>query len=76
MQKRLTIFLDEAVYDGLVRRVGRGKISKFIEELVRLHVSGADLAMGYQAMAADELREIAAREWLEGLAQDSAGVMR
>ena len=76
MQKKLTISLDEAVYDGLARLVGRGKISKFIEDLVRPHVTGADLAAGYQAMAADESREIAAREWLEALAQDTADETR
>ena len=38
MQKKLTITIDEDVYAGLYRVVGRRKISKFIESLVRPHV--------------------------------------
>ena len=41
MQKKLTITIDEDVYAGLYRVVGRRKISKFIESLVRPHVDGA-----------------------------------
>ena len=53
MHKRMTITLDEAVYDGLYRTIGRRRMSQFIEELVRPHV----LDTGYQAMAADVARE-------------------
>ena len=38
MRKKLTITIDEDVYAGLYRVVGRRKISKFIESLVRPHV--------------------------------------
>ena len=41
MQKKLTITIDEDVYAGLYRAVGRRKISKFIESLVRPHVDDA-----------------------------------
>jgi len=34
----LTITLDEAVYEGLLRTVGKRRISQFIEDLVRPHV--------------------------------------
>ena len=68
MQKKITISLDEAVVDGLSRLVGRGKISKFIEDLVRPHLSGSQLDDGYRAMAADTDREKEAQEWLEALA--------
>ena len=34
MQKRMTITMDEAVYEGLVRVVGRRKMSAFIVEHV------------------------------------------
>ena len=70
MQKKITISLDEVVVDGLSRPVGRGKISKFIEDLVRPHLAGSQLDEGYRAMAADAGREIEAREWLEALAAD------
>ena len=33
MRKRMTITMDEAVYEGLVRVVGRRNISAFIESL-------------------------------------------
>ena len=38
MQKKLTITLDETVYDGLHKVIGRRRISRFIEELVRPHI--------------------------------------
>jgi hypothetical protein len=43
MQKKLTITLDEAVYDGLHRVIGRRRISRFIEELVRAHILAHEL---------------------------------
>ncbi|TVQ26515.1 MAG: addiction module antitoxin, partial [Spirochaetaceae bacterium] len=33
MQKKLTLTIDEEVYDGLRRVVGPGKISRFVENL-------------------------------------------
>jgi hypothetical protein len=67
MQKRMTITLDEAVYEGLVRVVGRRKISGFLERLARPHVLGDDLAEGYKAMALDATREQEALDWIEAL---------
>ena len=69
MHKRLTISIDEQVYEGLYSVVGRGNISAFIEALVRPHVisvSKSDLEAGYRAMAADEEYEGEAAEWIEG----------
>jgi predicted CopG family antitoxin len=76
MQKKLTITVDEAVYDGLHKVIGRRRISQFIETLVRPHVIGVDLEAGYQAMAADEEREAEALEWTEALIGDSADATR
>ena len=73
MHKRMTITLDEEVYDGLYRTVGRRHMSQFIEDLLRPHVLGDSLDKGYQDMAADEGREHEAREWCNGLAGDLAG---
>ncbi len=70
MQRKLTITVDEAVYEGLARLVGRGRISRFIEDLVRPHVLGEHLEEGYKAMAADAARERDAAEWINGLAGD------
>ena len=70
MQKKLTITLDRAVYDGLHRVVGRGRISKFIENLLRPRVVPKCLEEGYREMAADEAREAEAREWVQGTFRD------
>lgn len=72
MQRKMTITLDEAVYDGLYRTVGKRRISRFIEDLVRPHVLDTALDDGYRAMAADTAREAGARDWCEGLAGDMA----
>ena len=44
MRRRLTITVDEEVYDGLHRIVGRRKISGFRTELARPHVVSGDLS--------------------------------
>jgi predicted CopG family antitoxin len=66
MQRKLTITLGEEVYEGLHRVIGRRKISQFIEDLVRPHVTTSELEAGYAAMAADAEREAEALEWIEG----------
>lgn len=38
MHRKLTITLEEAVYEGLYQTVGKRRISQFIEDLVRPHV--------------------------------------
>ncbi len=70
MQKKLTITLDEKVYDGLHRVVGRGKISRFIEGLVRPHVHATDLDASYRELAEFEKSNDEALEWVEGVAGD------
>ena len=70
MHKRMTITLDETVYEGLYRRIGKRRISKFIEELVRPHVMDTSLDEHYQAMAADRAREAEATAWCNALAGD------
>jgi predicted CopG family antitoxin len=70
MQKKLTVTVHEDVYDGLHRVIGRGKISQFIEDLVRPHVTAADLDNAYRLMAADEAREAEALEWAEATIGD------
>jgi hypothetical protein len=70
MQKKLTITIDERVYRGLHRVVGRGKISRFIENLVRPYVVEQDLDAAYREMAQDEEREAKALEWAEATIGD------
>ena len=74
MQKRMTITMDEAVYEGLVRVVGRRKISGFLESLARPQVVTDELVEGYKAMGQDEKREQEALAWSEALIGDSRGM--
>jgi hypothetical protein len=70
MQRKLTITLDETVYAGLHKVVGRRHISRFIEDLVRPHVLAADLEAAYRQMAQDETREAEALAWAEATVSD------
>lgn len=70
MQKKLTITIDEKVYEGLRKVIGYGNISKFIESLVRPHVISQDLVAAYREMAQDETREDEALEWSEATIGD------
>jgi predicted CopG family antitoxin len=72
MHRKGTITLNEAVYEGLYRTVGKRRMSQFIEDLVRPHVLGASRDDGYRAMAEDEAREAEAQEWCSGLAGNMA----
>ncbi len=76
MHKKLTITLDEQVYEGLHQVIGRGNISQFIESLVRPHVIGADLEDDYRQMAQDEEREGEALDWAENMIGDVADESR
>jgi hypothetical protein len=76
MQKKLTITLDGRVYDGLHTVIGRRRISRFIESLVRPHVLGKDLEAAYQQMAQEEAREAEALEWAEATVGDVADEAR
>jgi predicted CopG family antitoxin len=70
MQKKLTITIDERVYEGLHNVVGRRRISRFIESLVRPHVIGEGLEAAYRQMALEEGREAEASEWADGTSGD------
>ena len=72
MNRKLTITVSEAVYEGLHRTIGRRRISQFIEKLARPHVVPQNVEAAYQEMAADQAREKEALEWSEGLIVDSS----
>lgn len=76
MQKKLTITIDEEVYEGLYAVVGQRKISRFIEELVRPYVVQTDLEAAYMQMAQDEEREAEALEWADATIGDVADETR
>jgi predicted CopG family antitoxin len=65
MQKKLTITVDEKVYEGLHKTIGPRKISKFVEDLVRPHVIHLNLESAYADMARDTEREKEALEWAD-----------
>ena len=73
MHKKLTVTMDERVYEAMHRVIGRGSISRFIEDLVRPHVMEQDLEANYREMAKDEERENAALEWAEAMIGDIDG---
>ena len=72
MLKKLTITVDQDVYEGLHRVIGKRRISRFLNDLARPHVVDEDLEEGYRAMAADEAHEREAMEWIEGVVGDVA----
>jgi len=77
MHRKMTITIDEAVYVGLHKVIGRGNISQFLEGLARPYVVKEDsLDAGYQAMAADTAREAEASEWSDAIIVDVANETR
>jgi len=76
MKKKLTITVDEQVYRGLHTVVGRRRISRLIEALVRPHVIQDELVAAYREMAEDEAREAEAIEWADSTMMDVADEAR
>jgi len=70
MQRKLTLTIDEEVYEGLRTKIGPRRISRFIENLVRPHVIEKDLYAAYREMASDQVAEAEAMEWAEGTCGD------
>jgi hypothetical protein len=72
LNKKLTITVDPAVYEGLHKVIGRRRISRFRDDLARPDVTGQDLEDEYRAMAAAASREHEAFEWIEGVIGDAS----
>ena len=70
MRRKLTLTIDEEIYNGLREVVGPRKISRFIQELVRPHVLKRDMYAAYKEMAADRKRESEALDWAEATFRD------
>jgi len=70
MRRKLTLTIDEEVYEGLHKVIGQRKISRFVEDLVRAHVVKKDLYAAYQEMAKDTKREAEALDWAEATFRD------
>ena len=65
-KKKVTLMLDEQVYDALRAKVGGRGIGAYLSQLARPYVVENDIEAGYKAMAEDEAYETEAREWIEG----------
>jgi hypothetical protein len=65
--KKLTITVEQPVYEGLHKLIGRGRISAFLNNLARPYVVEEELEHAYAEMAQDEEREAEALEWSENL---------
>lgn len=70
MHQKLTVSLDDKVYQGLHEIIGRGRISQFIEQLVRPYVVKNDLESAYLEMKKDRHREAEADAWSENFIGD------
>jgi predicted CopG family antitoxin len=62
MTKKLTITVSDEVYEGLHRRIGRRKISRFIDDLARKHVIDRSHADYWLTAPRQELRRAYAEE--------------
>jgi hypothetical protein len=76
MTRKLTISIDDRVYDGLHAVIGKGNIGKFLEDLARPLVVTDSLSAAYAEMAADSDREAEADEWCEALVGDGLDAPR
>jgi len=61
VRKKLTITVDEEVYQGLHKDVGRRHISRFLTELARPHVVQDDLEAGHPRWP--RMKSTSARPW-------------
>ncbi|HUY34365.1 MAG TPA: hypothetical protein VMV69_16585 [Pirellulales bacterium] len=76
MTRKLTISIDDRVYDGLRAIIGRGHIGKFLEGLARPFVVTDSLSAAYAEMSADKARDAEAEQWCESLAGDGLDATR
>ena len=70
MHRKLTITIEQAVYEGLHKVIGRGRTSAFLNALARPHVVEDGMEDAYREMAEDAEREAEALEWSENLLRD------
>jgi hypothetical protein len=71
MSKRVNLYIhDEQLWSDFTHLVGRGNVSKWIENMIRPVVDKSDLANAYKMMAEDDAREKEAQEWLSATSGD------
>jgi hypothetical protein len=69
-QKKLTITIDERVYNGLRAVGGRRPMSQFVHSSVRPLAIGRNLELAYQRRTQEEAHEAEALHWAEAAARD------
>ena len=70
MARKLTILLDDRVYERLHAVAGKRRVGRLVEQLVRDRFLREDLDTAYAALAADERREAEALDWAEATLED------
>jgi len=70
LPRKLTILLDDRVYERLHAAAGKRRVGRFVEQLVRDRLPPEDLDGAYAAMAAEEQRESEAVAWAEATLED------
>jgi hypothetical protein len=66
MQRKLTITIADDIYQGLHQQIGRGEISRFIENVVRPYLVTMDgLEAEYRDAAEDTAAERESADWIE-----------
>lgn len=67
MSKRINLYIrDEALWENFTKLVGKGNVSRWVENIIRPYVDNSELANSYKEMAQDKKREQDAREWVNG----------
>jgi hypothetical protein len=70
VSRKLTILLDDRIYDRLHAAAGKRRVGRFVEQLVRDRLPDENLDGAYAALAAEEEREAEALEWAEATLGD------
>ena len=71
MSKRVNLYIqDEVLWENFTNLVGRGNISKWIENMIKPLVDKSNLANSYKDMAKDKEREEEANDWVNGTFAD------
>jgi hypothetical protein len=71
MQKKLTLSIDAELYEALHKVAGKRKIGRFIEKIVRPHITLQELAQAGNQLIQDEKLESEALLWAGTTVGDS-----
>lgn len=67
MSKRVNLYIqDEILWENFTNLVGRGNVSKWIENMIKPLVDKSSLANSYKSMSKDKEREQEANDWVSG----------